>query len=85
MGREEDVDGSISVIDEDFMLERTLFARKKIEVAAMFVAAEKDWGPHQYPGGLEAMNNAYTKRETRVLCLFVMLSIGYSRKTQGPP
>lgn len=61
LGREADVDGSISAAEEEFMSELTLFARKKIDVPAMFVAGEKDWGPYQYPGGLEAMKKACSK------------------------
>lgn len=65
LGREVDIDGSISVAEEEFMSELTLFARKKIEVPAMFVAGEKDWGPCQYPGGLEAMRNACPHMEEK--------------------
>ena len=31
------------------------------EVPAMFVAGEKDWVPHQYPGVLDAMKRACMK------------------------
>ncbi|KAL5499022.1 hypothetical protein ACEPAH_1540 [Sanghuangporus vaninii] len=48
---------SISASEQDYISELTLFARKKIEVPALFVAGDKDWGPYQYPGAFDKMRS----------------------------
>lgn len=49
LGRIGDSLQSISLANKDYMHEFALFAQKKIEVPAMFVAGDMDWNPYQYP------------------------------------
>ncbi|EJC99309.1 alpha/beta-hydrolase [Fomitiporia mediterranea MF3/22] len=55
LGHASDTLDSIFLSDEDHISELALFAQKKVEVPTLFVSAEKDWCPFQYPGALDQL------------------------------
>jgi pimeloyl-ACP methyl ester carboxylesterase len=46
--------------DPRYMSDLAVFAGKKIEVPALFVAGSQDWGTYQVPGAVEKMSEACT-------------------------
>jgi pimeloyl-ACP methyl ester carboxylesterase len=47
--------------------ELEVFARRTIDVPALFIAGRQDWGIHQVPGSLDAMQRACPNMSTPVL------------------
>jgi pimeloyl-ACP methyl ester carboxylesterase len=48
-------------LDAALSSELRAFSARRAEVPAAFVSGEKDWGNHQNPGGLDAMQAAFPK------------------------
>ncbi|KAG6875681.1 hypothetical protein C0992_002844 [Termitomyces sp. T32_za158] len=47
--------------DARWSADLAVFARKTVDVPAMFVAGRKDWGVHQLPGAFERMREVCTR------------------------
>ncbi|KAF2803366.1 alpha/beta-hydrolase [Mytilinidion resinicola] len=50
-----------SQTDPKMARDMELFSRRKIEVPALFLSGEKDWGNYQQPGALENLDSACSK------------------------